>query len=170
MLTKDGRTVALRPVRVEDAATMIRAVDAVAREGRWFLRGSFDLTIEEETEYIAGLGPEKGAMIVAEVEDEIVGWVTIGRGRAEFVRHTAELGLGVARDYRGVGIGAALMKEAIAWARSTGIEKLCLGVRADNVVARSLYEKMGFIQEGYQQRHIKTPEGYEDILLMARFL
>jgi len=41
--TQDGRIMHLRPAVADDAAALIRAVDSVAREGRFFLRSRFQL-------------------------------------------------------------------------------------------------------------------------------
>lgn len=170
IVTRDGRRVTIRQADPGDAAALVRIVDAVAREGRWLLRSSFSLSVNAEAEYIANLDPEKGAYLVALAGDELVGWLVLNRGSTEYARHTAEISMGVLRSFRGVGIGTALLDSAIVWARQSGVEKLCLGVRAMNHRARLLYARMGFIEEGCRRRHVKTHEGHEDIILMALFL
>lgn len=47
-------------------------------------------------------------------------------------------------EFRGLGVGRRLMEAVIADARSEGCCKLTLEVRRDNLVARSLYRRMGF--------------------------
>ncbi len=51
-------------------------------------------------------------------------------------------------DYRGQGIGRALLEHAIAVVRRRGGRWLGLDVRADNTVARNLYERLGFQVKG----------------------
>lgn len=53
-------------------------------------------------------------------------------------------GLGVAADWRGLGIGAQLLAAAEAWARAHGRARLTLWVAANNAAALRLYEKAGF--------------------------
>ncbi len=60
--------------------------------------------------------------------------------------------MAVARDWRGRGVGSALLATAIAWARQQGMHKLSLGVFAHNDAAIALYRKFGFVEEG---RHVK---------------
>ncbi|MGH8194228.1 MAG: GNAT family N-acetyltransferase [Woeseiaceae bacterium] len=53
--------------------------------------------------------------------------------------------LAVVPDYRGKGIGRALLAAAEKQAVSRGCCKLTLEVREDNLPARNLYERYGFI-------------------------
>ena len=54
--------------------------------------------------------------------------------------------IGVLAEYRGCGVGRALLSAIEAKARSLGCCKLTLEVRVDNVPARNLYRKFGFEQ------------------------
>jgi acetyl esterase/lipase/GNAT superfamily N-acetyltransferase len=54
----------------------------------------------------------------------------------------------VAPEARGRGIGAALVREVLAWARGRGLHRLLLDVGAHNVPARRLYERLGFVATG----------------------
>lgn len=91
-----------------------------------------------------------GAVLVAEVDREVVGFVTIwARYRStEPDDDTAEHGfvsdLVVAATNRGRGIGRALLRAAESRARDAGARSLRLSVKADNAAARSLYAAEGF--------------------------
>jgi predicted N-acetyltransferase YhbS len=61
-------------------------------------------------------------------------------------------------EYQGQGIGRALMEEAIASARAQGARWVGLEVRADNVVAHTLYEHLGFRVAG-TTKHLIRPTG-----------
>ncbi len=160
----------IRPAQPGDAAALIRVIDTVAREGRWLLRNSFDPPVEVEADYLANLGVQEGLYLVALAGDDLIGWLILTRGSFEYNHHSAEIGMGLLSSYRGMGIGTALLQEAIAWARRAGLEKLCLGVRASNLPAQALYRKLGFAEEGRRSRQLKTAAGYDDELLMALFL
>ena len=72
----------------------------------------------------------------------------------------AEIGMLVAREWRGRGVGSALMAAAIEWARGRGdIHKLSLGVFAHNAAAIALYEKFGFVEEGRRVKHYRRRSG-----------
>jgi RimJ/RimL family protein N-acetyltransferase len=169
--SRDGREVRLRSAIEDDAASLIRAVDSVAREQVYFIRSRFDVEEQKERSFIARAKEQGDLLLVALDGSEVVGWVTLFRAQAEFLRHTAQLGMGVIRRYRGVGLGAALLDSALAWAAENGIEKVNLGVRASNEPAKALYNKFGFIQEGCRVRDIKDGQGrYDDSIEMAYFV
>lgn len=78
--------------------------------------------------------------LVAEAEGRIVG-VIMGAwdGRRGWLHHLA-----VAEAYRGQGIGVALVREVEERLRAKGCLKVNLLVRAENVAARRLYERLGY--------------------------
>lgn len=65
---------------------------------------------------------------------------------------------------RGKGIGEALMREAIAYAKSLNVVVMSLEVRVTNEVAQNLYRKLGF-QEGGIRKGYYT-DNQEDALVM----
>jgi RimJ/RimL family protein N-acetyltransferase len=92
---------------------------------------------------------------VAVAEGEIVGLLnvlTTGHG-------FGELGMLVARDWRGRGVGSALVEAAIAWAREHGLHKLSLSVFTHNDAAIALYRKFGFVEEGRRVKHFRRANG-----------
>jgi RimJ/RimL family protein N-acetyltransferase len=70
-----------------------------------------------------------------------------------------ELGMMVAREWRGRGVGSALVAAAIDWARGRGLHKLSLGVFPHNEAAIALYRKFGFVEEGRRIRHMRRASG-----------
>jgi ribosomal protein S18 acetylase RimI-like enzyme len=60
--------------------------------------------------------------------------------------------MAVAREWRGRGVGSALLAAAIEWARERGLHKLSLSVFPHNTAGIALYRKFGFVEEG---RHVK---------------
>jgi ribosomal protein S18 acetylase RimI-like enzyme len=143
----------------------------VAREGAYFLRSRFEMDVQKEEAFIANVAEQGHLFLVALLAGKLVGWVTLFRSRAEFMRHTAELGVGVVRGFRGIGIGTALMSYALKWAAEQGIEKVNLGVRVSNERAIALYRKFGFVEEGYKVREVKDHQGrYDNNLVMAYFV
>jgi ribosomal protein S18 acetylase RimI-like enzyme len=62
------------------------------------------------------------------------------------------------------------MTEAFRWARGAGIEKLALTVYPNNQRALNLYKKYGFVEEGRLTGHSKKAYGYEDEVVMGRWL
>jgi RimJ/RimL family protein N-acetyltransferase len=92
---------------------------------------------------------------LAEADGQIVGSLNLAVSRFGF----GEIGMGVARPWRGCGIGSALMKTAIQWAREQGLHKLSLDVFPHNTAAIALYRKFGFIEEGRREKHYRRASG-----------
>ena len=82
-------------------------------------------------------------------------------------RHVASLGMAVAPEWRGKGVGSALLAETIRWAKEMGVEKLALSVYPHNDAARALYRKFGFTEEGRLTGHSKKSIGYLDEIVMG---
>jgi ribosomal protein S18 acetylase RimI-like enzyme len=104
---------------------------------------------------------------VALVGTEILGSVHVDRSRHGY----GEIGMAVAREWRGRGAGSALMTAAIEWARERGLHKLCLSVWPHNTAAIALYRKYGFVEEGRRVKQIRRQSGeLWDVLDMGLLL
>ncbi len=108
-------------------------VDVEARASSWILDGT----------------------LVAAAADQIVGSLHVDASRFGF----GEIGMAVARDWRGRGVGTALLAAAIEWARGRGLHKLSLSVFAHNAGAIGLYRKVGFVEEGRRVKHYRRASG-----------
>lgn len=107
---------------------------------------------------------------VAVEGDRVLGGVSVRRMGPGLLRHVGMLGIGVHPDAQGRGLGTRLMHAAIDGAFAAGIERLELGVRADNPRAIALYERLGFHHEARRVRFVRRPDGtYVDDLSMVRF-
>ena len=71
----------------------------------------------------------------------------------------AHLGMNVAAGHRGQGIGVGLLEAGLDWARSVGAHKAELEHWPWNHAARRLYERFGFIEEGYRRRQYRRRDG-----------
>ena len=93
--------------------------------------------------------------LVAVAGTEIVGSVHVEASRHGF----GDLGMAVARDWRGRGVGSALLTAAIEWARDHGLHKLILSVWPHNAAAIALYKKYGFVEEGRRVKQVRRQSG-----------
>jgi len=55
----------------------------------------------------------------------------------------------------------------VTWGRDSGVRKLELHVFPWNDAAIALYERFGFVQEGYRHAHYRRGDEYVDAILMA---
>lgn len=97
----------------------------------------------------AGFGQQGWRRVwVAQRDEEIIGHIDLRSRPEPAARHRCLLGMGVHREVRRSGLGAALLETAVGWARGQGLEWVDLEVLAGNAPARALYRKTGFVQTG----------------------
>ncbi len=83
------------------------------------------------------------------------------------VKHRAEFGIGILKEYWGLGLGKALTKACIQCAIDAGYEQLELNVIAENERALSLYRSLGFIEYGRNPRGFNSKiSGYQELVYM----
>ena len=85
----------------------------------------------------------------------------------EKLRHRADFGISILREYWGQGIGAALTGACIDCAKKAGFRQLELEVVGDNENAVRLYKKYGFVEYGRNPRGFLTRDGrWQELVLM----
>jgi len=116
------------------------------------------------------LGPGKtDVSLVAEIDGVVVGSAVLHPAPAIRRRHAALLGISVARDAQGRGVGKALMQALCDYADNWAhLLRLELNVFADNERAIALYRRFGFEHEGTFRAYALRDGVYVDSLAMAR--
>ena len=162
-------SVVVRRARPGDAAALVALAEAVGSEPEgWLISERRWRSAGEERRYLKAVRRHPDAAVfVAETETEIVGRLSVSRDPHPASRHVADLGLMVAATARRRGVGWALLDQAADWARSSGVRKLELHVFPHNEPAIRLYEKFGFVREGYRREHFRRGAVYVDAILMA---
>ena len=134
----------------------VLALEQTVSEAPHWNRAAYEGCIASE-----GSGPLVRAGFVAEVQGQLVGFLV-----GKLVAGTCELeSIAVAQEVRREGIGRALVKAFIDWAKFHGARRLELEVRASNARAVKLYEGAGLRREGLRAGYYQSPE--EDALLMG---
>ncbi|MCM1113170.1 MAG: GNAT family N-acetyltransferase [Muribaculum sp.] len=96
--------------------------------------------------YITDFGKKKDDMgLVAEVDKKVVGavWVRIMNDYGHIDNATPSLAISLYEDYRGFGIGTALMKEMLAVLKEKGYRQTSLSVQKANYAVK-MYKKIGY--------------------------
>lgn len=112
----------IRDTLPEDAKAVSLLVDSVARERR-YLAVTSGFSEEATASFIASVKAAKGVILVALVDDAVVGWCDITPASYEGMTHVGRLGMGVQAGFRGRGIGEALLKAALERAFRQGLAK-----------------------------------------------
>jgi L-amino acid N-acyltransferase YncA len=141
----------VRPAAAADAPAMAELFAAVAAERNGIASEPPVDLAERTTRFAAGIA----SSIVAVADGRIVGMIHVEASRYGF----GEFGMLVDRQWRGSGVGSALLQAGIDWARVQGLHKLCLEVFAHNTAAIALYRKYGFVEEGHRVKHYRRASG-----------
>lgn len=119
-------------------------------------------------ERLAKYDPAKYALI-AESDGAVVGSAGLFINERPRQRHCALLGISVATDHAGRGVGTALMRELLRAADGwLNLLRLELTVFTDNARAIRLYQKFGFVIEGTHRACTLRDGVFVDTYAMAR--
>src|SRR5262245_2979274 len=141
----------IRRARIEDTPELVELFAAVAEERDGIATEPPVDVNARAREFAASID----GTIVAVAADDLVGSLHVERNR----HGVGELGMTVARPWRGRGVGSALLVAAIEKARDEGLHKLSLEVFPHNHAAIALYRKFGFVEEGRRLKHYRRASG-----------
>lgn len=154
------------PITEQYIDSFREAVGSVARE-RKYLAFLDAPSSEMAHAFVMENLKENRPHFVAISKGKVIGWCDITSLRRPVFAHSGRLGIGVLEQYRGQGIGEALIRAALEEARSKGLTRIELTVREPNKRAIALYEKMGFQVEGLHRDAICIEGEYENHISMA---
>lgn len=158
ILLKNGMECCLRNGIESDGQAVLDNFNLTHEETDYLLsypdENQFD--VMQESQFLKEKSESKNEIEILAVVDNIVaGTAGIEAiGTKYKVRHRAELGMSIAKEYWGLGIGQALMTACIECARTAGYTQLELSIVTENVRALSMYEKAGFAEYG------RNPKGF----------
>ena len=100
--------------------------------------------------------------LVAVEDDRVAGYV----GSQSVMGESDMMNVAVHPDFRRQGVAEKLVLELVAALAKNDNHCLTLEVRASNVSAISLYEKLGFAQIGLRKNYYRNPK--EDALILRK--
>lgn len=172
---KNGKTVSVRPPRIEDAEALIALFSLADAETPFLGRnpGEFQYTSEQERAVIANvLSDADCAWFVAEYEGQIVGQCSVGLVRRnQRFRHRAEVAFVLLKSHWNLGIGGRMMSRCLNWCREHGVLQIELDVVSGNTRAMEMYKSFGFEVTGTKPNALRYPDGsFADEYSMVKFL
>lgn len=106
-------------------------------------------TMEYATNWFSKKHKDGLPVIVYEKGDTVTGFGSYGIFRPwDGYRFTAEHSIYVAKEYRGQGMGGALLEELIALARTQNFHTLIAGIDAENKESCAFHARHGFVEVG----------------------
>ena len=159
----------IRPITHEDIDSFAQTLGAVIEE-RQYLAATSPPPLKQITDFVKKNIHGGYPQLIAVQHETVAGWCDAIPLSPTERSHVARLGMGVLTDFRGQGIGRALITRCLALSAEFGFEKVELDVYSDNYTARSLYTSIGFEVEGTRRKSRKLDGQYQDIVLMGKFL
>ncbi len=156
----------IRRATPDDAEAIGRIFDAP--RARWGTLQTAYMSVEGRRKRITD-ADEHTYPLVAVVDGEVVGQLTLHATARARRKHTAGLGMAVRDDWHGKGVGTALMRACLDLADNwLNIHRMELGVFVDNEPAIHLYKKFGFVVEGRLVDYGYRDGEYVDTFVMGR--
>ena len=168
---KNGKEAVIRNGDEADAKTVFEVFNKTHAETDYMLsypeENSFDP--EQEAQFLKEKTISSNETeLVAVIDGKIAGTAGIESvGDKYKVKHRAEFGIGILKEYWGLGLGKALTMACIQCARDAGYDQLELNVVAENERALSMYRNLGFVEFGRNPRGFNSKNtGYQELVYM----
>lgn len=171
--TKTGEDILVRYPEGGDVKKMLKYINELSKE-RTFIRYQGEQeTLESETKYLKSrleaIKNKKTVHLLAFSNNRLIAATDIHM-MDKTEKHVGIFGISVIKDFRGKGLGKLLMELILKEAKKEipEIKIVTLGVYSTNDIARSLYEKLGFIEYGMLPNGITRDGKFEDTILMYK--
>lgn len=148
----NSSTVTIRPIRPEDAEPL-RAIYNWAAQNTTATLDLDGRTPEQQQQWMSAHDGNPYPCLVAEAGGEAVGYAALSTyiARAGYDR-TAETSVYLHSDWRGQGVGSALLGALVAEAIRRGFGSLVALITADNEASLRLHRRFGFADAGTLRR------------------
>jgi RimJ/RimL family protein N-acetyltransferase len=167
-LLKNGQTAIIGEADENYATEIKNIINSVASEKKYVV---LERSREDWDDVIREIRNRKSLIIVAQVNEKIVGMAHLVRGKYKKNRHVGFLGISILKSFRRMGIGTAMMNYILEWAKKQeDLEKISLTVFSTNKPAINLYHKFGFVSEGISKKQYKIEGKSIDDVIMGKFL
>lgn len=171
---KNGQQALLRQLQPTDAEKMLEFLRETSRESDFLLRYPEEniMGISEEVQFLEGIcQSDNKIMLACVIDGSVAGNISLRGNDFRKLRHRGEVSLGVRKTYWHLGIGRAMLTEAVALARNLGLQYLELDYIDGNARAKGLYESLGFREIARIPQAYRQPDGtMEDSVLMRKCL
>lgn len=172
VLLKNNDIVTIQSCNVEDAEELLKTVKTYLADSEYIpiKPDEFSISLENEKLWIRSfLENNNSLLLIAKKGNKIIGNIDLTGNQKRVLKHTAVIGMGILKEYRNKGLGTALLRKGIEWAKQNPVlEILWLQVYANNVAGVTLYKNAGFGVNGIQKKFFKIKENiYFDNVIMS---
>ena len=157
----------IRPAGQSDFDGLIDTIRDVTAEDTYIVAESIAEQLLYEDAVNRHNAAESRVFFVATVDGEVVGWVHLDLPQLDKLQSTAQLTVGVRRDYQRRGISGKLVDRALGWAEANGYRKVYNSVPITNDEAIAFLESRGWETEGVRKEHYTIGDEFVDEVMLA---
>lgn len=163
--------VTLRPARPEDAAAIISAVRSSSPDRSYVLMEIYGKDAAEQRENIERLDPGHNLFLVATAGGQVIGILAlVDTLLCSTPMPALAVGIHLVRQWRGRGIGSAMLRYAMRWAEEHGYRRLEADIFTTNERSIHLFNKAGFREETCRRRSVQVGVQQINEVILARTL
>jgi len=162
----DGAKVTLRPARPDDAEAIIATVRSSSEDRSYVLMEIYGQDVASQRAAIEALDRERNLLLVAIAGGEVVGnLAALDMNPCGSPEPTRCIGLHLARDWRGRGIGSAMLRYAVRWAKEHGCRRLEADIFTRSKRSVPLFTRQGFHEETCRARLLAGTMQIHELIL-----
>ena len=171
--TKTGKEIVVRYPEMGDLEEMLAFINNLSDEKTFVRYQGEHETVESEKKYLEGrlkaIKDKKAIHLLVFCKNKLIGASDIHM-MDKTEKHIGVLGISIAKNFRGEGVGKILMNlvEEEAKKKLPDLKMITLGVYSPNTVARDMYKKIGFVEYGILPNGITRGGKFEDAVLMYK--
>jgi RimJ/RimL family protein N-acetyltransferase len=173
--TTKGTVVVLRYPEPGDLQALWEFINTLSKEQTFLLLQGEEISLEDEEQYLTrqleAVAQHQAVQILAFSNGRLIGNTDIAL-MPRISQHIGGLGIAVAQEFRGQGLGRLLMETVISQAKLhlPGIQMITLQVFGNNPTAIALYRSLGFMEFGRLPRGFRHRDQYVDDVYMYKLL
>ena len=159
----------VREASSDDAPEIVRLLTEVGQERRYIANEGEYYTVDQQRYMLKNRTPGQ-LILVALVDNQVMGTLEAIRGTFMKNRHVATMGMALEAGFRGSGRGSGLLEILERWAKQLGISKIAISVFESNQPAIRFYQRHGFVMEGSRPNQFYIEGRMVSEVFMGRYL
>lgn len=171
--TKSGKDILVRYPEMEDLEKLLDYINKLSDERTFITYQGEHENLKSEGKWLKGqlkdIENKKTVYLLVFCGDSLIGSCEINLGD-KVEKHIGVLGITIAKDFRGDGLGKILMDLIFTESKKelSALIIVTLEVYSTNEIARNLYKKVGFVEYGILPQGISRNGKFEDQVLMYK--
>lgn len=163
----DGTEIELREMSRADRDSVLNFAKGLPQEDLLFLRT--DLTDPNDVDnWMQNIENGRSKSLAAYDGDLLVGYASVHRNTAPWMKRVGEIRVNVSVAFRGRGLGRILTSHIFDLARSLHLKKLTANMMSDQRGAQAAFRKLGFVPEALLGDYVEDRNGTSrDLVIMS---